>query len=279
LRLVRGPDSPASLAQLQALLGQASAQHHFASAALRAAAAASAAALGQTDEALAWLETVIDPIERAPAWATNYTALVGMSAWALWFMQRTDHVDVIERNLVSKTLAADFRYPMHDPRHCMARLSALQGRYADASGWFAQARSVTEEQGARPLRAIIDYDEGLMYFRRRRKGDRGRAALLLQAATRQFDAIGMTGWAARADKLQQEILEGSGGQPVLPGALTPREFEVLRLVAQGRTNSEIAAELSLSFRTVGRHITHIFSKLGARNRADATAYATRNGLL
>lgn len=58
--------------------------------------------------------------------------------------------------------------------------------------------------------------------------------------------------------------------------LTPREAEVLRLVASGRTSREISDELSLSVRTVGRHITNIYTKIGARTRADATSYAIRN---
>ncbi len=56
-------------------------------------------------------------------------------------------------------------------------------------------------------------------------------------------------------------------------ALTPRETEVLRLIAAGRTSGEISRELSLSVRTVGRHITNIYTKIGARTRAEATAYA------
>jgi pimeloyl-ACP methyl ester carboxylesterase/DNA-binding CsgD family transcriptional regulator len=59
-------------------------------------------------------------------------------------------------------------------------------------------------------------------------------------------------------------------------ALTPREVEVLCLIAAGRTSSEISDELSLSIRTIGRHITNIYAKIGARTRADATAYAIRN---
>jgi DNA-binding CsgD family transcriptional regulator/pimeloyl-ACP methyl ester carboxylesterase len=55
--------------------------------------------------------------------------------------------------------------------------------------------------------------------------------------------------------------------------LTPREGEILRLIAAGRTSTEISGELSLSVRTVGRHITNIYNKIGARGRADAAAYA------
>lgn len=66
--------------------------------------------------------------------------------------------------------------------------------------------------------------------------------------------------------------------PTEAGALTPRETEVLRLIAAGRTNREIAADLTLSVRTVARHITNIYTKIGARGKADATSYAHRNNL-
>ncbi len=62
---------------------------------------------------------------------------------------------------------------------------------------------------------------------------------------------------------------GSG----FPSGLTRREVEVLRCIALGKSNREIATELVLSVRTVERHITNIYSKINARGRADATAYA------
>jgi len=66
--------------------------------------------------------------------------------------------------------------------------------------------------------------------------------------------------------------------PAAAPGLTARETEVLRLIAAGRTSSEISRELSLSIRTVGRHITNIYAKIGARGRADATTYAVRHRL-
>jgi DNA-binding CsgD family transcriptional regulator len=65
---------------------------------------------------------------------------------------------------------------------------------------------------------------------------------------------------------------------LVPGGLTPREVEVLRLIAAGRSNRQIAEQLVLSERTVARHITNIYGKTGANSRADATAYAFRHGL-
>ena len=63
-----------------------------------------------------------------------------------------------------------------------------------------------------------------------------------------------------------------------PDHLTGREVEILRLIAAGRTNAEISRELVLSMRTVARHITNIYGKIGARGKADATAYAIRHHL-
>jgi pimeloyl-ACP methyl ester carboxylesterase/DNA-binding CsgD family transcriptional regulator len=64
-----------------------------------------------------------------------------------------------------------------------------------------------------------------------------------------------------------------------PSVLTPREREILKLLAAGKSSNDISHELTLSVRTVGRHITNIYAKIGARTRADATAYAIRQGLV
>jgi len=61
-------------------------------------------------------------------------------------------------------------------------------------------------------------------------------------------------------------------------ALTEREREVLRLIAAGESNAEIAHRLGLSIHTVERHAANIYPKIGARGRADATAWALRHGL-
>jgi predicted ATPase/DNA-binding CsgD family transcriptional regulator len=67
--------------------------------------------------------------------------------------------------------------------------------------------------------------------------------------------------------------------PGHPAGLTARELEVLRLVARGLTNTQIARELSLSEKTIAAHLTHIFNKTSSENRAAAVAFAIRNGLV
>jgi DNA-binding NarL/FixJ family response regulator len=65
----------------------------------------------------------------------------------------------------------------------------------------------------------------------------------------------------------------------LPDDLTPREADVLRAIAAGRTNAEIAADLYISAVTVKSHINHLFAKINARSRAEAVTYAYDHGLV
>ena len=70
-----------------------------------------------------------------------------------------------------------------------------------------------------------------------------------------------------------------GGEPVPADTLTPRELEVVKLVAEGYTTDEIADTLVISKKTVEHHRSHVLEKLGMRDRVELTRYAIRRGLV
>lgn len=103
-------------------------------------------------------------------------------------------------------------------------------------------------------------------------GDADGAALELDAAAATFRRLGALPDLAR-------LGEQPSATPRDGGALTGRELEVLALVAAGRSNREIAADLVISERTVARHVANIFAKLDVSSRAAATAYGLKHRLI
>lgn len=104
-------------------------------------------------------------------------------------------------------------------------------------------------------------------------GDDDTAEMELDAARWVFRQLG-----AAPDVTRVEALSRAGAAPA-PAGLTAREIEVLRLVAEGRTNREIAKALTLSDHTVRRHLQNIFNKIGVSSRAAATAFAFQRDLV
>ena len=103
-------------------------------------------------------------------------------------------------------------------------------------------------------------------------GDGEGAELELDAARAVFAQLGARPDVARVDAVRRKPLRP-------PHPLTVRELQVLRLVAAGKTNKSIAAALSLSEKTVDRHLSNILAKLDVPSRAAATAYAYEHRLL
>jgi DNA-binding NarL/FixJ family response regulator len=106
----------------------------------------------------------------------------------------------------------------------------------------------------------------------RKLGDEDGAAMELDAARWAFQELGAVPDVVRIDGISR-----TAGRAV--GGLTARELEVLRLVAAGKTNRTIAADLFLSEKTVARHVSNIFVKVGVSSRAAATAYAYEHDLV
>ena len=102
-------------------------------------------------------------------------------------------------------------------------------------------------------------------------GDEDGSVLELRAALAGFERLG-------AVRDAGEVAGLLGTPDALPAGLTPREAEVLRLLASGKTNRDIAVELVISEHTVGRHLQNLYAKLGVSSRSAATAYAFEHGL-
>jgi DNA-binding CsgD family transcriptional regulator/tetratricopeptide (TPR) repeat protein len=105
----------------------------------------------------------------------------------------------------------------------------------------------------------------------RQVGDADAAEMELDAARRAFEELGAAPDVARVEALTDHA------PPV--GGLTPREVEVVRLVASGRTNRAIADELLISEKTVARHMSNVFTKLGVSSRSAVTAFAYEHDLV
>ena len=165
-------------------------------------------------------------------------------------------------------------------RHAVPALEAT-AHQTGATVLLAQGEPVAALDRLRPALRVwrhlgLRYDEARTRLTiagcLRQLGDEATATLKLDAAARILTALGAQPDLDRAQALPP------GGTTASPHGLTGRELEVLRLVATGSTNREIAEELSVAVRTVDTHVSRILTKLGVATRAAATAYAHRHGL-
>jgi ATP/maltotriose-dependent transcriptional regulator MalT len=108
------------------------------------------------------------------------------------------------------------------------------------------------------------------------RGDAMTARLEYQSALDGFAGLGAS---PDADRVRLDLARLGRESAENREGLSARELEVLRLVAQGRTNREAAEELFVSEHTVARHLANIYTKLGVRSRAGATSWAYSRGLL
>jgi DNA-binding CsgD family transcriptional regulator len=145
---------------------------------------------------------------------------------------------------------------------------------ARCGGLVAAARGEVEDALARLEQAVVQHEEvGDPFGRartllalgivRRRARQKRPAREVIEAALAGFEGCGAEGWAEKA----RAELGRIGGRTRADG-LTPAELRVAALVAEGRTNREVAAALFLGERTIASHLTHIYAKLGVRSRTE-----------
>jgi HD-GYP domain-containing protein (c-di-GMP phosphodiesterase class II) len=157
----------------------------------------------------------------------------------------------------------------------LARLAGSHHERLDGSGYHRGADAAQLGVGARALAAADAYD-ALTHDRPH------RSALGLADARSALG--GMVGAGGLDSRAVDAVLEAAGAGALKsrqghPAGLTDREVEVLRLIARGRTNREIAAALFVTEKTAGHHVEHIYAKAGVSTRVGAALFAMRHDLV
>jgi DNA-binding CsgD family transcriptional regulator len=161
----------------------------------------------------------------------------------------------------------------------LALLERTMGNLDQALVHFEEALAFCRESGYRPEEAWTYYDYAEVLLQRNSPSDHSRAIFLLDEALSISTELGMRPLIEQVTALQEKARLHPGRSPNYPEGLTQREVEVLRLVTTGKRDREIAQELFISVTTVSTHVRNILNKINAANRTEATAYATRHGLV
>lgn len=158
-------------------------------------------------------------------------------------------------------------------------LVQILGDLDKAATHFEDALDFSQQAGYRPELAWTCYEYGKLLVQRSNPSDHFKAANLLDEALEISTELGMLPLMDRVTSLREQTGLQSTKAPTYPDGLTQREVEILRLVAAGKSNPEIAEELFISPRTVSTHVSNILNKIGTVNRTEAVTYASRQGLL
>jgi DNA-binding CsgD family transcriptional regulator len=157
----------------------------------------------------------------------------------------------------------------------LGRLAGALDHWEEALRQFDHALALCERLGLRPYTARTLLATAEVLVCRDAHGDRAAARELAQRSIAAAESIGMLGLIPRATAVRDALLPS----PLFGLGLTPREMDVLRLIAQGLTDAEVAERLSLSPRTIGSHLTSIYSKLHVQSRTAAARIALEHGLV
>jgi len=161
----------------------------------------------------------------------------------------------------------------------LGMLAQTMGNLDQAAEHFEDSLAFCRKAGYRPELAwtCCDYAETL--GDRNGEGDRAKAITMLDETLATSSELGMWPLMKRVTERLERAHALPMTAPSYPGGLTEREVEVLRLLAAGKTDRQIAGELFISARTVGYHVGNILNKTTSANRTEAATYASRNGLV
>ncbi len=226
----------------------------------------------------------------AERWIAAHERWLAWSGAVLW---RAEHLLLVARHARASGELAAARHHARaalacaaGPRQPLALLAAhrLLGELATIDLRSAEATTHLDTALALADACAAPYERALTLLALAElgvaTGDHPAATAALDAARALLEPLAARPALARAAGIGLALAAppGGAGAPAPPGGLSRREAEVLGLLAAGRSNHHIAHTLCLSPRTVQRHIANAYLKIGAHNKAEATAYALRHGL-
>jgi len=196
----------------------------------------------------------------------------GRLLWARYFREDGDEGAAREHAEEALQLAAEPRQPLP-----LLAAHRFIGELATDSGHFSEAMEHGERSLALAEACEAVYERALSLLAKGRlqvaRGSRGEARAVLEEVREICGPLQAEPVLSQVAELEKELRSRT------PAGLTKRELEVLRLVAQGMSNQEIAAGLVLSEHTVHRHVANVLGKLGVSSRAAAVAQAARHDIL
>jgi len=161
----------------------------------------------------------------------------------------------------------------------LGAVSILRKHWSEAEGYLGQALDVAQRTQALPELALAHMESADLQSNQPGEMSRSTAVSHLAEARRLMAELGMVVWGPRLAAIETRLARPRSRRQRWPDGLTEREVEVLRLVAEGESNYDIAQKLYLSERTVERHLSNICNKIGVASRTAAAAYAFRRGLI
>jgi len=160
----------------------------------------------------------------------------------------------------------------------LGELFTFQTAWSEAQACLSRAEEMARREDLLPELALTQMAQAQLALAQGGRGSVPRARSLFEQALALFQEAGLHGQVLAVQAQLEQLPERSSTRRPFPAGLSSREVEVLRLVAQGKSNRQIAEELVLSEKTVINHLTSIFNKTVTDNRAAATAFAIRHGL-
>jgi len=233
--------------------------------------------------------SILDASKRANAGESSITAVLSspvatpfFSTWARigasLLAVLDDDSEAAGEHYAHLNLLAGVMYHDVNVDRVLGLLAGTMGDRDAAAVHFEDAAHFCRKAGYRPELAWACHDYADALLLRDRSGDHQKAKSLLEESLSISTELGMRPLMERVAALQERTDAQPVPAPADPDGLSHREVEVLRLIAAGKSNWEIAEELFISPNTAGHHVSNILNKTGSSNRAELATYAARHDL-